>query len=193
MFKVLSLFIAGLALVVPQAASAGQRQIAPSAVVSVLRNGSNYVNNNGNQCLKWETGGKALAAVEPGVGHYAAQYSLGGGVNGTLAMDGSLNECVAFCRMCTNAPGSGTWRKGPPAIFATEIRNYIAQGTVLANFSSSTTYQGHCVVFAGWTSSGDMSVWHQNVKTRAITWMTIPATGKGGYNDAKAYYVVETN
>lgn len=193
MFKVVSLFLMGLALLAPQPVMAGQRHVAPSAVVSVLRNGGNYVSYNGNQCLKWESGGKALAAVEPGVGHYPAQYALGGGVNGTLAMDGSINECVAFCRMCTNAPGSSGWRQGPPAIFPTGIRNQITQGTVLANFSSSTTYQGHCVVFAGWTTNGDMSAWQQNVKTRAITWVTIPATGRGGYNDAKAYYVVETS
>lgn len=193
MFKALSLFIAGLALVVPQAASAGQRHIAPRSVITVLMNGGNYVTYNGWQCLKWETGGKALAAVEPGVGHYPAAYALARGVNGTLAMDGENNECVAFCRMCTNAPGSSYWRQGPPVIFPSGIKNQMTQGTVLANFTSSTKYQGHCVVFAGWTTQGEMSVWHQNVKTRAITWMTIPATGKGGFNDAKAYYVVETN
>ena len=193
MLKVMSLFFAGLALVVSQPVSAGQRHIAPRSVISVLMNGGNYVTLGDKKCLKWETGGKALAAVEPGVNHYPTAYALGGGVNGTLAIDSKYNECVAFCRLCTNAPGSDYWRQGPPAIFPSGIKNQMTQGTVLANFTSSTKYQGHCVVFAGWTTQGEMSVWHQNIKTRAITWMSIPATGKGGYNDAKAYFVVETN
>ncbi|MFM7059441.1 MAG: hypothetical protein ACKO2P_21215 [Planctomycetota bacterium] len=170
----------------------GQRHVASPAVVRQLQTLSNYATVNGRNTLKWETGGVALRQAETNPTHWVEPFAVGGGVNGTIAMDGGRNECVAFCRLATNAPGSGSWQKGPPAVFSTGVRNQMTIGTVLANFNSSGIYQGHCVVFAGWTPNG-MSVWHQNVGTRAITWSVIPVSGQGGYNDAQTYFVVETN
>jgi len=168
---------------------AQQRYLAPRAVINVLANSANYVTFGGQQCLKWETGGVALAKVEQGSG-YPAKYALSPSVNGVIAMDGALNECVAFVRMATAAPGSTSWKKGTPAIFSSGIKNSITQGTLLATFDSAGKYSGHCVVFAGFRSDGGVAVWDQNVAGRTIKWRAIPSTGTGGYNDARAYYIV---
>jgi hypothetical protein len=173
-------------------AQAQQRYLAPRAVVDVLRSEGNYVSYSGQQCLRWETGGVALSRVEPGLG-YAAKYYLSSTTNGTIARDGVYDECVAFVRMATGAPGSAYWKKGPPGIFPNGLKNNLTVGTLLATFDSSGRYSGHCVVFAGWRSDGGLSVWDQNVAGRTIKWRAIPSTGRGGVLDAKSYFVVVTN
>src|SRR4051812_2843570 len=88
---------------------AGQRWIAPAEVRNVLGNGGNYgVYNTTDQYLLWDSGGKALdTTLRAKATGTAVEFKLTGKASGTNVPDGALNECVAFVRGATGAPGSG--------------------------------------------------------------------------------------
>jgi hypothetical protein len=183
--------------VIPRDAEAGRRWVVQNNVRSVLRNSDYYATDGAQNYLLWSSGGtelkKALEANRTGT---ARPYSMSGMSDGTQVPDYSLNECVAFVRGATGAPGSGKWKSGPAVMSCQKDGSSVTPGTLIATFKWNSTakvweYEGHCALFVGYTSDGGISVWHQNwpKERKRVAWGKLKGTGLA---DPWRYCVVET-
>lgn len=119
-----------------------------------------------------------------------------GSIKATKIGDG---QCVAFVKALSNTNGiaSYRWKTGRQVM---DIGNYgdLAQGTVIATFTSKDNYNGHVAVFDRWhwTYSGvwkidGFYVWDQNyVVSNLVGKHLFKQTGSGS-GDADNYYVVQ--
>lgn len=180
-------------------AQSTRRWVAPQGVVDVLRNGNNYTSRLGHSFFDFNKGGAKLdAALDSRRASAVAVYGYRA-VTRTNVPDGENNECPAFSRGCTGAPGTWSWRRGRPVIYSTGVIGGVTPGTLIATFMADASapggyrYSGHTGLFAGYTSERGISLWDQNwLKDRTILWHHLSPTDRGGLSDAKAYYVVET-
>lgn len=191
-----------LALVVGSvdAQTTTRRWVAPWSVVDVLLRDAHYTSHLNNQFFDWNKGGDKLKAALKPLGATAVPDYGYKAVTRTNVPDGGNNECVAFSRGCTGAPGSSTWRRGRPVIFDSGVTGGVTQGTLIATFIADSSapggfrYSGHTGLFAGYTTDRPgISIWDQNWNLdRTMIWHRFDVTNTGRLSDAKAYFVVET-
>ena len=183
----------GMGLAAGRAAAQEKRWLAPRNVMNVLQNYGNWAADTGDkQYLLWKNGGSDLKNALKSSGSTAVEFGMGSKKSGTQVPDWDRNECVAFVRGVTGAPGSGTWKRGDPVIFPSGVRNNVTPGTAIATFVKSGNdwvYSGHCCIFVGFrTVDNGISIWDQNWGAKCVKWH--PLNGSGTLDNPKNYFVI---